>query len=54
MPPSFLDDINKIPPVTRFLCASTLGISLPVMLGILSPYQILFMKELVMQRLEVC
>lgn len=53
MPPSILDDISRIPPVTRFLCASTLGISLPVMLKMLSPYSILFMRELVTQRLEL-
>ena len=48
-----MDEIRKIPPVTRFLCAATLGITLPVNLQLLSPYTIVFVKELVTQRLEV-
>ncbi|EJD05508.1 DER1-domain-containing protein [Fomitiporia mediterranea MF3/22] len=50
---SFMDEIRKIPPVTRFLCAATLGITIPVNLQLLSPYSIIFIKQLVTQRLEV-
>ena len=51
---SFMDEIRKIPPVTRFLCGSSLAVSVPVMLQMLSPYRVVFVKELVMNRLEVC
>ncbi|EPQ53682.1 DER1-domain-containing protein [Gloeophyllum trabeum ATCC 11539] len=50
---SFWDEIRKIPPVTRFLCGSTLAVSLPVMLQIVSPYTVIFVKPLVMKRLQV-
>ncbi|KAI0646556.1 hypothetical protein C8Q79DRAFT_909308 [Trametes meyenii] len=50
---SFMDEIRKIPPVTRFLCGSTLGVTLPVLLQIVSPYKVLFVKELVTQKFEV-
>ncbi|OCB85027.1 DER1-domain-containing protein [Sanghuangporus baumii] len=48
-----MDEIRKIPPVTRFLCASTLGISLPVNLGMLSVYRIVFVKDAITQKLEI-
>ncbi len=44
---SFLDELRKIPPVTRFLCGSTLAVSVPVMLQIVTPYSIVFVPELV-------
>ncbi|KAI0694517.1 DER1-domain-containing protein [Cytidiella melzeri] len=50
---SFVDEILKIPPVTRFLCASSLAVSLPSMLSIISPYKIIFVKELVTKRLQI-
>lgn len=50
---SFIDEIRKIPPVTRFLSGSLLAVSLPVMLQIVSPYKIIFVRQLVTQRLEV-
>ena len=53
MASQILQEINKIPAVTRFLCASTLAVSVPVMLQIVSPYKILFVKELVTRKLEV-
>lgn len=46
-------ELLKIPPVTRFLCASQLAVSLPVMLQILSPYQVVFVWQFVIQRFEV-
>ena len=50
---SIMEEIRKIPPVTRFLCGSTLAVSLPVMVQIVSPYKVLFVKELVVKRMEV-
>lgn len=49
----FVAELRKIPPVTRSLLASSLGITLPVLLNILSPYKVLFVKELVFKKLEV-
>ncbi|KAI0674564.1 hypothetical protein C8Q78DRAFT_1067546 [Trametes maxima] len=50
---SFMDEIRKIPPVTRFLCGSTLGVTLPVLLQIVSPNRVIFVKELVTRDFEV-
>jgi len=49
----FWDEIRKIPPVTRFLCASSLAVSIPVMLQLLSPYKVIFMRAAVTQRFEL-
>jgi Derlin-2/3 len=46
-------EIKKIPPVTRFLCLASLGVSVPVMAKIISPYSILFVREAVTRRLEL-
>ncbi|KAG8946801.1 hypothetical protein FRC04_011457 [Tulasnella sp. 424] len=43
----FMDEIRKIPPVTRTLVAATVGISVPVMLQLVSGYRILFVWKLV-------
>ena len=50
---SFMDEIRKIPAVTRFLCGSSLGVTLPVLLKVVSPYRIYFVRQLVTQRFEV-
>ncbi|PCH44803.1 DER1-domain-containing protein [Wolfiporia cocos MD-104 SS10] len=50
---SLWTEISKIPPVTRFLCGSSLAVTVPVLLEIVSPYKILFVKELVTGRWEV-
>ena len=50
---SFMDEIRKIPPVTRFLCGSLLGVSVPMMMQVVSPYKLLFVRELVTRRYEV-
>ncbi len=50
----FWNEIRKIPPVTRFLCGSSLAVSLPVMLQLLSPYKVVFVRSLVTQNFEVC
>ncbi|KAF8324284.1 DER1-domain-containing protein [Cantharellus anzutake] len=49
----FFDEIRKIPPVTRFLLASTLAVSLPLMSGLVSPYPFLFDWNLVRDRLQL-
>ncbi|KAI0341289.1 DER1-domain-containing protein [Trametopsis cervina] len=50
---SFVDELRKIPPVTRFLCASSLAVSLPSMLSLVSPYKLIFVKELVTKKWEL-
>jgi len=50
----FWNEIRKIPPVTRFLCGSSLAVSLPVMLHLLSPYKVIFVRAFVTQKFEVC
>jgi len=50
---SLWDEIRKIPPVTRFLCGSSLVVSAPVMLEVVSPYTVIFVKELVTRRYEI-
>jgi len=42
-------ELSKIPPVTRTLILSTLGVTLPCLLRVLSPYKVLFVPELVLQ-----
>ena len=49
----FWNEIRKIPPVTRFLCGSSLAVSLPVMLHLLSPYKVIFVSAFVTQKFEV-
>lgn len=51
---SFANEIKKIPPVTRFLCASSLAVTLSVMMKIVSPYQVVFVRPFVTQKFEVC
>lgn len=50
---SFMDELRKIPPVTRFLCGATLAVSIPPMLQLVSVYKILFVSQLVTQKGEV-
>ncbi len=49
----FWDEIRKIPPVTRFLCGSSLAVSIPVMMRIVGPYKLIFVPALVTQKFEV-
>ncbi|KZS97329.1 DER1-domain-containing protein [Sistotremastrum niveocremeum HHB9708] len=49
---SFMDELRKIPPVTRFLCGATLAVSIPPMLQLVSVYKILFVSQLVTQKGE--
>jgi len=46
-------ELRKIPPVTRFLCASSLAVTLPVMLNLVSPYKIIFVPKLVLRHWEL-
>jgi hypothetical protein len=45
-----LAEIRKIPPVTRFVCASIVAVTLPVMTKTVSPYTMIFVKEFVTKR----
>ena len=48
-----LAEIRKIPPVTRFVCASIVAVTLPVMTKTISPYTMIFVKEFVTKKYEV-
>lgn len=48
-----LAEIRKIPPVTRFLCGSSLAVTGATILTIVSPYSVIFAKELVLNKFEV-
>jgi len=49
----FWDELRKIPPVTRFLFGSSLAVSVPVMMQLLSPHKVIFVRQLVTQRFEL-
>ncbi|KIL57692.1 hypothetical protein M378DRAFT_87507 [Amanita muscaria Koide BX008] len=48
----FVAEIRKIPPVTRFLCFSSLGVTIPVLMKLVHPYKIIFIHQLVTKRME--
>lgn len=48
-----LTEIRKIPPVTRFLVASSLGITLPAILHLVSPWRLVFVSQAVIKDFEV-
>ncbi|KAF8518191.1 DER1-domain-containing protein [Gautieria morchelliformis] len=50
---AFMAEIRKIPPVTRFLAGSSLAVTLPVMLQLVSVYKVIYHYSLVFERLEV-
>jgi Derlin-2/3 len=50
----FLTEIRKIPPVTRFICGSSLGVTGAVLVGAVAPYTMLFVKDFVFKKLQVC
>ncbi|EIW76993.1 DER1-domain-containing protein [Coniophora puteana RWD-64-598 SS2] len=52
MPRTIAEEIRRIPPVTRFLCASYCVTSLAVLLGVVSPWRIVFSRKAA-QALEV-
>ncbi|EIN08950.1 DER1-domain-containing protein [Punctularia strigosozonata HHB-11173 SS5] len=49
----FWAEIRKIPPVTRFLCASSLAVSLPVMAQLVSPWKVVYVQQLVTKKWEI-
>lgn len=51
---SFAAEIRKIPPVTRFLCASSLAVTLPVIMNLLSAYKVVYTYAFVFHKLQVC
>ena len=46
-------EIKKIPPVTRFLVLSSLGITVPAIIGFVPMHKLVFITPLVTKRLEV-
>jgi Derlin-2/3 len=48
-----LAEIKKIPPVTRFLCGSSLAVTGATIASIVSPYSVIFAKELVFRKFEI-
>jgi Derlin-2/3 len=48
-----ITELKKIPPVTRFICGSSLAVTGATIANIISPYSIVFAKELVLKRFEV-
>lgn len=50
----FIAEIRKIPLVTRLLCASSLGVTVPVLMRAVSGYKFIFDLQLVTQKLEAC
>jgi Derlin-2/3 len=48
-----LTEIRKIPPVTRFLVASSLGITIPVVMHLISPWRVVFISQAVIKKFEV-
>jgi len=53
MSQQILDEIRKIPPVTRFLCISTLAVTIPTMMELISIYPILFVRQYVVQKFQI-
>ncbi|KIY45076.1 DER1-domain-containing protein [Fistulina hepatica ATCC 64428] len=49
----FLAEIKKIPPITRTLCFSSLGVTVPVLMNLVSAYKVLYVPRLVWGRLEL-
>ena len=48
-----LAELKKIPPVTRFLCGSSLAVTGATIASIISPYSVIFVRELVLKKFEV-
>lgn len=49
----FAPELLKIPPVTRFLCATQLAVSLPVLLNVVPPFNVVLLWRPVLERLQV-
>ncbi|KAL4078123.1 Der1-like family-domain-containing protein [Scleroderma yunnanense] len=48
-----LAEIQKIPPVTRFLVGSSVGVTLSAALNLVSPYSLIYIHQLVTKRWEL-
>jgi Derlin-2/3 len=48
-----LTEIRKIPPVTRFLVASSLGITVPAIMKLVSPWNLIFVSEAIVQKFQI-
>ncbi|CAK5272038.1 unnamed protein product [Mycena citricolor] len=48
-----LAEIRKIPPVTRLLCISSVSVSLSSMMGLVSPYKVVYTYKYVFRDLQV-
>ncbi|TFK28487.1 DER1-domain-containing protein [Coprinopsis marcescibilis] len=46
-------ELRKIPPVTRFMSVSTVGLTIPVLLNLLSPYQLLFVWSIITRKFQL-
>ncbi|TRM62355.1 Der1-like family-domain-containing protein [Schizophyllum amplum] len=49
----FMRELRKIPPVTRFLCFSSLAVTGTTLMNIVSSYKALYVRDLVLRRFEV-
>ncbi|KAG6889855.1 hypothetical protein C0992_003834 [Termitomyces sp. T32_za158] len=50
---SFVAEIRKIPPVTRFLCGSTLAVTAPLLMNIVPAYKLIYTFGLAFKKLQV-
>ncbi|KIK34794.1 hypothetical protein CY34DRAFT_812673 [Suillus luteus UH-Slu-Lm8-n1] len=48
-----LTEIRKIPPVTRFLVASSLGITIPAVMQLISPWGLVFISQAIFKKFEL-
>jgi Derlin-2/3 len=48
-----VSEIKKIPPVTRYLCLATVGVTGAAQLGILDLYWVFFHTDFVLQKFQV-
>jgi Derlin-2/3 len=48
-----VSEIKKIPPVTRFMCLATVGVTGAAKLGILDMYWIFYHTDFVLQKFQV-
>ncbi|KAG1741432.1 Der1-like family-domain-containing protein [Suillus paluster] len=48
-----LAELRKIPPVTRFLVSSSLGVTLSAIMNLVSPYRLIFISQAVISKWEV-
>ncbi|KZP07853.1 DER1-domain-containing protein [Athelia psychrophila] len=51
--PDIIAELQKIPPVTRFLCASSLAVTVPTLLGVISPYKMIIIWQSIAKKGEI-